>query len=880
MVRHEVLPNGLRLLVCEMRAAPVVALNLWVGSGSANDPERLPGLSHFLEHLLFKGVRDDVVVDVAREVQEAGGYLNAETGYDYTVYHQIVPSERWSDVLEAQAAALSFPAFDSGVVETERAVIIDEARGAESDPSVFVWRRLMELAFDRHPYGRPIVGTADSLASITVSDLRTHHHRDYVSDSIVQVIAGDIDADDAVARARACLSGVRSGRSPLCPVVGEARGGGLRALQYEGSHGQPYVAAAFRAPNALHEDMPVLDALSGLLGVGRSSRLRRTLRTSQGLVSDVGAGVAAYLSAGLVVVRAVAATRDVDAVLRGVFREIERVRCERPSSTEMEKNLRRLESGYVLAHETADSIAHDLGFFETLGDSSYAEEYVDRLAAVTAEDIVTAARKYLVPDRATIVCYVPGRRGAQAVDRSDDVAEAFRKAVSASIAAHESPSRWAPSSFARPSLLRESSQLRTSRTTLDGRGTMIVSESRALPIVSVALAFPGGFVEEPDGQHGITYLMQKMGMLGTAVRSADQIADEIEGLGTGISSAVDRDGFGLGLTVVSKHMREAVSVLGDVVDNPSFPAGRLAAAKAEVLAEIGEIEDHPMQRAMLLLLPLVFPGSTYGRPIRGTRESMEGIGLDDVSRWHERVCAERRLIACAVGDASADVVSAIIDESLASREREGAPRSWGNDRHDSIARTVESRPGGDAEEYAPESGQSVLVIGLAGPSAGTRESVVSRLINGALSMMGGRLWRALRERPPYAYHVGAMQAAYRQGGATIGYATSSPGGEAEAADALLSEFGRLARNGLEGIELERARRHVAGTLEISLMRGAARAAAYAMTEVTGAGYEHAQSMPSAVRSVTSDEVIEVARRYFDPDCGFAKVVLRGGAPRG
>ncbi len=371
-----------------------------------------------------------------------------------------------------------------------------------------------------------------------------------------------------------------------------------------------------------------------------------------------------------------------------------------------------------------------------------------------------------------------------------------------------------------------------------------------------------------------------MAMLGTATRSADGIADEIEELGTAIASAVDRDGFGLGLTVVSKHLGDALSVLGDVVGNPSFPRERLAAAKAEVQAEIGEIEDHPMQRAVLLLLPLVFPGGPYGRPIRGTRESIEAIGAEDLARWHERTCGERRVIACVVGDASVSGAREAIDAALASRRPTDAADPGDERCRDGATEAEGTRPEGDVERDAEGSSQSVLAIGLAGPIAGTRETVVARLITGALSMMGGRLWRALRERPPYAYHVGAMQVAYRSGGATIGYATSPPGGEEAAAGVFLSELKRLANDGLEERELDRARRHLAGTLEISLIRGSTRAAGYAMAEVTGAGYEHVEQMPRAVRTVTNGEVIEVARRYLDPDGGFAKVVLRGEARPG
>lgn len=869
MVRREILSTGARLLVREMRSAPVVALNLWVGSGSAGDPDDLPGLSHFIEHLLFRGGPDVGSSDVTRKVQEAGGYLNAETGCDYTVYHQIVPSDRWEDVLSAQVRASSSPAFTAPDLESERAVIIEEARSAESDPATFVWRRLMGLTFGGHPYGRPVVGTVESLSRATRSDLSAHHARNYVQGNMVQVIVGDVNADAAISQARALLDAVPSGPGPEPVSVQGRAGGGLRVLRYEGEIAQPYVAVAFAAPHALHMDVPALDALCGLLGVGRSSRLRKALRTEAGVVSDIGAGVVGYRGAGLLVVRAVATTPDVETVIAGAFREIARLCSDLPSPAEMEKNLRRLESGYVLAHETADSVAHSLGYFETLGDYSYAEEYVDRLAAVTTDDILRVAERYLSLERACVVCYVPGAQGGPVVDRSDAVAEAVLKATSSATGRLSEPrAPWKPSSFARPVFVREATARRCEARRLREGGRLVAFEDRGLPIVSLALAFEGGFPDEPEGREGITYLMQKMAMLGTRSRSADEVADEIEELGTGVTSAVDRDGLGWGLTVVSRHLNAALSVLGDVIGAPSFPSDRLAAAKAEVRAEIGEIEDHPVQRAMLRLLPLVFPGRSYGRPVRGTRESIDVISAADLAGWHERVCAPARMVACTVGDASAEAAREAIDSALV-MEREGAPP------HEHRAVGGPGAPRGALTEDLARSPQSVLAIGLAGPSAGTRDAVVARVVVGALSMMGGRLWTALRERPPHAYHVGAVQIAYRMGGATVGYATSPPGREKSTVDAFLLELDRLAGKGLDAPELERARRHLAGTIEISLMRGATRAAGYAMAEVSGAGYAYIEGLPNAVRTVTNEEVIDVSRRYLAPGRGLATVILKG-----
>ena len=870
MVRREILPNGLRLLVREVRAAPVVALNLWVGAGSAHDPDDMSGLSHFVEHLLFKSGEEGQAVDVAREVQEAGGYLNAETGPDFTVYHQVVPSERWADVLAAQAAAARSPSFEPDLVEAERAVIIEEARGGESDPSVFVSRRLMELAFRAHAYGRPVVGTVDDLKRVRPGDLRAHHSRNYVSGNIAQVIVGDVDADEAVAAARSRLCAVPSGERHYGPAVRHEPDSGLLAREYTGDIGQPYVAVAFRIPHALHADMPALDALAGLLGSGRSSRLRKELRTSRGLVSDIGAGVLGYAGAGLLAVRAVVATPDVTEVLRAIFIETGRLLSEPPSPSEMGKNLRRLESGYVLAHETADAIAHNIGFFETLGDLSYGEDYVDRLAAVTSEDIVGAARKYLIPERAVVVSYVPGGPHRDARDRSGELEDEFRRASSEPEAVlRESTSSWTPAPFARPDVVREAGPRRSVRATLSGGGTLVAREDSALPIVSAAVAFPGGFADEPEGLWGITYLMQKMAMLGTGSRSADRIADEIEELGTAVSTAVDRDGFGLGLTAVSAHLSDALSVLGDVVSAPAFPSDRLAAVKAEVEAEIREIEDHPMQRALLLLLPLVFARSPYGRPIRGTRDSVRAIGRDDVVSWYRRVCSADRVIACSVGDAPVESAAAAFDAALGRL----APRGNRDDVGGGSA--TPARPSGDAASEAPHASQSTVMVGFAGPAAGTREAIVARLVCAALSMMGGRLWKALRERPPHAYNVGAIPAAYRLGGAIIAYAAAEPGQEAAATDALLSEASRLAGRGLDADELARAKRHLAGTLEISLMRGAVRASSYAMAELSGSGYEYVERMPRDVRTITGEEVEDVARRYLDPDAGFARAVVRG-----
>lgn len=889
MVHREILPNGLTVVVRELSGAPAVALNLWVRSGSGADPEELAGVSHFLEHLLFKGRGSDGPLDLALEVQAMGGYLNAETGVDHTAFHQIVPVEGWARVLDGQACVVSSPDFDDAAVEIERKVIIEEARSSERDPWGFLWRRLMETAFVRHPCRRPVLGTPGTLARISHSDLVAHHRRMCRPSNLVQVIVGDVDAREAVYRCADAYSafgsaggggdaptpeassrgrrGVPGGGAPVEPPQGA-----LRSRGFVGDLRQPYLAVSFHTVPVLHEDSPPLDVLAALLGGGRSSRLSRSLRLTQGVVSDVSVGQVGMSDVGALVVRAVVSGGDADGVTRGVFRELESLRRQAPSAGEMAKILRRLEASYAIEHETVEAVAWTLGSFEAYGDSRYAETYIDHLAAVTREDVVRVARMYLTPENATVVAYVPYGGVVTAGDRSREVDALVREAVRGieAPAVAEPASGWRAAPFSRPEVLAERAAPVSSRRSIPGGGTLIGCEIGGLPIVSVALGFRGGLVDEPDGLLGSTYVLQKLLTRGTRDLTALELADLMEGLGSGIATASDRDGFGLGATVLSIRLKDALPLLMNVAAEPGLRAEDFAAVRSEVVAEIGEIEDHPGHLATHLLMPLLFPGHAYGRPLRGTRETLGRLSLDDVRARHRDLCEPARLAVCLAGDFPADWVGGEVAGMAARLAR--APST-------APARTlgVWSRPSGRVDVDGPCMPQSTVLVGFGAPPAGSDDSVAMRVLSTALSMMGGRLWQALRERRPHAYAVHATHLALAEGGGLIVHATSEPGSEEQVQDAILREATDIASRGLRAPEIDRARRHLAGALGISLERRAARAASYAMAEVLGLGYERVERLPWIIRGVTDEDVARVAGEYLEPSRGFASVAVRGRA---
>ncbi len=730
---------------------------------------------------------------------------------------------------------------------------------------------------------------------MTADALRRHYDAHYRGGNVVLVVVGDVDAADVFAEARRLFDGMPGGDRPACWGGREPDQTALRALSIHGAVAQPYLSMAFHVPEALHDDIPALDALSGLLGQGRSSRLRHKLALEQGLVSSIGSGIAGYRDTGLFIVRAAATTPDVGPVVTGVLDEMTRLGERLPGDDEMEKNIRRLEAAYLLEHETPEALASGLGYFELLGDCRLAETYIDRLAAVTPEDVSRVARTYLRQQNATIVAYGPttgglpegdvsglmaervvasaGSRGSGAVGTAratgngepTDIADAAGGAE-----LRERGSTWEPSGFSRPTILAERRTPVRTRETLAPGVTLIASHSDTLPLTSIAIGFRGGHCGEDHASSGSTYLAMRTAVRGSRRRSGFELADVVESMGTSLATLVDRDGFGLGSTCLSRLQSDAVSLLGEVALEPAFDPDQFEMARAEVESEIGEAEDHPFRRAILNMLPLIFPDHPYGRALRGTRESVAGLAVTPVRNRYLSGLSTAGLVVCASGRVD---VPGLRETAL--QLASGMPAA---DQNGEVRAPSVGTPGPVQRELLELShdtpGQSQVVLGLTGPTATSDDAVTLRFVTRALSMMGGPLWVALRENPPHAYSVSASPLLLASGGATLLSVTARPGDESAAVEGLLSVLRNVRSDGLGADELARARSYVAGTMEIAMQRESTRAASYAMSELLGVGFERMEKMPALVRSLTNEDVVRVARAWLDPDAGHATVILK------
>lgn len=412
-VHRAVLDNGLRLLVKQVYPTTAVSLAFWVGAGALHESGRVAGISHFIEHMVFKGSRRHPAGHLTRAIHALGGYLNAFTSFEYTCFWFVFPSRHLAAVLDLAAETVLHPVFEADQITREAGVILNELRMHQDRPESWCMEKLLHQAFPDHPYGRPILGLEPVLKSLTPQDLRGYHRAHYHPGNMALVMVGDLQAGPALDEASRLLGALPCGGPlPFRPQP-QTLQTSARRLELEGDIRSGHLQMCFPLPSLFAPESAACDLVASLLGDGRSSRLCRRLRERRGLVTRVGCSAFQEREPGFLVVDCTMPAENLDAVEAEVFEELARFGQEGPDPREMQKARNRAESAFVFGQETVEGLGRILGHYEMLGDHTLAENYVRRLAAVPAGEVQKAARRYLDPQRCSLVRYRPSGEGGR-----------------------------------------------------------------------------------------------------------------------------------------------------------------------------------------------------------------------------------------------------------------------------------------------------------------------------------------------------------------------------------------------------------------------------------------------------------------------------------
>jgi zinc protease len=406
---REVLPNGMRLIVQEHRAAATVAIHLWTGVGGRDEAVGERGFSHFAEHMLFKGTETRSRGFVERDVEAVGGRTNAGTSNDYTFYYLLLPATRTAEGISTIADMVLNSVFDPTELTRERDVVFEEVRLNEDNPRASLGRQLYSLLYQGHPYGRPVLGDAADLRGATQETLRGFYKRHYVPENMALVVVGPVKPAEVRAAAVAAFGAVPRGgytRQALPPTSALE---GVRARSVERPERQTQLGLAWLAPPLGHPDMPAVDVLSHILGGSRSSRLNQALREKARLVSGISGWYGALQGAGAVGVTAQLESGDHAAVERGILAEIHRIQADGVTPDELTRAITASEAQREFSRETVEGLALAYGRAEMTWSLEAERAYVDRVRAVTRGQVQEAARRYLTEAYARLAFVPRGR---------------------------------------------------------------------------------------------------------------------------------------------------------------------------------------------------------------------------------------------------------------------------------------------------------------------------------------------------------------------------------------------------------------------------------------------------------------------------------------
>ncbi|HEY6829979.1 MAG TPA: pitrilysin family protein, partial [Gemmatimonadaceae bacterium] len=400
------LPNGLTVLIRQDRSAPVVAIVTYVCAGYFDETDDIIGIAHVLEHMYFKGTPSRGVGEIAKETKAVGGYLNAATIYDHTVYYTVLPSSGFVQGLDVQADAYARSMIDADELARELEVIIQEAKRKADNPGAVSTETLYEVLHDRHRIRRWRIGREPGLRALTRDQLVGFYRNFYHPGNTVLSIVGDVDPAQALAEVERKYGSLPAGQPSRHRGPTEEGSAGFRYREWAGDIGQTQLAIGWRTPGTTHPDTPALDMLATVLGGGRASRLYRAVRERR-LASSVTAYNYTPTEIGVFVAHAETQPECAADAARAIWDQIRTIRDGDLGEFELERAKRIQESQWLRRLEDMEGQANYLAEWEALGDWRMGGRYLERMLTMTRADVVEAAVRHLDPDNASAVVYRP-----------------------------------------------------------------------------------------------------------------------------------------------------------------------------------------------------------------------------------------------------------------------------------------------------------------------------------------------------------------------------------------------------------------------------------------------------------------------------------------
>jgi zinc protease len=849
------LKNGLKVLFIESHKSPVVTVQMWVRTGSADESKGTEGISHFIEHLVFKGTKSFKMGEIASTIEDGGGDLNAYTSHDQTVFHVTLSSLETDTALKVINEMTSCPLFDAKEVENEREVVLEEIKRGLDSPGRKAGQLLFSTVYNKHPYGLPVIGYDKVVKKVTVKTIKEYFNGRYHPKNMFLVVAGNFKQKDLLKKITSDFKYPANNKFKIIKRKTEPLQKKARIKVEKSTFQENFLYLAFRVPNIKHKDIPALDILSLILGQGDSSRLVKELRIEAPIVNSIGASTYSMQDSSLFLVSATYKNENLSKILEGIKSNL--LKCISTPFTieEISKAKINFESDQYFALETVDRLAQNYASMEfQFNDPMFFDKYLTQVNKISAATINTVAQKWISNKNLTITCLTGDNKNTK------KILTAWEKKFAKDLALTKK--------FKQKLVIKKNKTKAitikkiNTKTTIDPHTEKVILSSGTTiyfrhqsetPLVAVKSAFQGGLIAEKLEESSLAEMTARSWVSGISGYSESEIYSYFDARAAQLSPFSGRNTIGIGTSFLTPFEKDCGKLYLEVLFGSYFGKEVIDREKQILLHQLTSRKDNPAQIAFLKLNELMFPNHPYSKDLLGTTESVTKVSQASVAEYWERIAISKNLTFAIVGQFNKNYWIDYI-------EKYSATLSSGTSFFKNFPLSEIKKS--SLEKIQQKKEQTHVAIAYRGLALTSPEKYALQLLNGVLSGQGGRLFLELRDKNSLAYTVSPIHFEGLDTGYTGAYIACSPEKVDKALEMLKIEFRKLQDTLISDLELRKAKRNIIGSHHIEMQKSGALANMILFNGVYGLDENEIFNLESIYEKVTKEDIQSLAQKLY------------------
>ena len=908
------LDNGLKVLLQEVHTNPLVSVWCWYRVGSKDEQIGATGISHWVEHMNFKGTQNFSKARMRSAIEDYGGYWNGYTSLDQTTYFETVGATALDEMLRLEAERMSLSLFDPPEVKSERTVVISELQGSENDPKNLLDVDVTAAAFKAHPYRWPTIGWLKDLETLSRDQLYQFYRQYYIPNNAILVLVGDFHTPEALELVKKYFTRIPRKPDPIRLRTTEPEQQGERRIKIVREGTTPYLQITYRAPDIFNDEyyaLLILDAaLNGAKGLNlwsspldanatKSSRLYKALIDKK---------LATYVNSNLVpaqnpyLYKLTVTLPDIfqyQPAEEAIYDELEKIKNYGLTSHELSKAKNQWVARAFLDQDTATKLAHQLGYFESIASYKFLNALEEKINQVSPDDLRRVAIKYFTDRARTVGWFVPVQKkpsidveklsaeGRLPITRSgfeNDKPELIRPWLESQPARetpgetlhnwkstgsfqirsyHVAGSREGPASDGITTQVSPPKiSLSAQKKVLSNGVSVVVVENSTSPTLTIKVSMKAGAMRDSDEKAGTAYFVGQMLEHGTKTRNVYQIAEGFDFLGADLKTNTDYLVTSFTVNGLKKDAGTFIPFLAEMFQSPSFPQSEVEKVRMELLTELRqEADDTELVADQILRERIYPPGHPFRRKVEGTVKAVEGLKSQDLLSFYRRYYRPDQLIVCVAGDIKPEAVFQLVEKSFGGWSVQGTPESF------SIPAVSPGLGMGEQVVTMKNKSQCDIAFGFPGISIHSPNYYPMLILNQIFGQagLGGRVGDRIRDEEGLAYYAYSSFDASLCEGPFVIRAGVNPERVDRAVTVMKEEIEKLKARNVTEMEVKAAKKYLIHSLPIQLESNEAIARQMERIELFQLGIDYLERYAELIEGVKMENVLDCIRTRLSFD---------------